>query len=203
MVCWHLEPSKYGWVLPALVFCGLPEPRAPCHCSRAPQTEHQFPFTQALRECTGTCAAGATTGPGTVLPPAPLGAMLASARQVFRLSVSAGAFVFLGFLCLSWLWPPQLSAGLALKILPSTALADSLVPDCAPIRTDRLVLVLLTSAYSPPFFLDFSCTRAWMASSRSACAERPLSSPPAPQGAVPRTHQVHQNHPLTPLAEPN
>ena len=30
-----------------------------------------------------------------------------------------------------------------------------------------------------------------------------LHNPPAPQGAVPRTHQVHQDYPLIPLAEPN
>ena len=28
-------------------------------------------------------------------------------------------------------------------------------------------------------------------------------NPPAPQGVVPRTHQVHQDHPRIPLAEPN
>ena len=59
----------------------------------------------SLRESTGTCAAK-STGPSTVLPPSPLGTVLASARLGFRLSTRVGALAFLGFLCFVWL--PQL-----------------------------------------------------------------------------------------------
>ena len=131
-------------------------------------------WSLSLRECTGTCAAESMTGPNTVLPPSPLGAVLASSRLVFRLSTRVGAFVFLCFL--GFLWPPQLSVSLPLRVLPSTALGCSLAPSCAPILTGLLVFVLLTSACSPPFFLDFSCCSACIASSRSACAKRPLST---------------------------
>ena len=126
---------------------------------------------------------------------------LRARRTEVRWACQAGRMASAWRLCPGWRGAkpgPFRQRGFAGCAYGSTRVADRIPLACGSRRGPQPTSALAEDPIG--LVLKIQAKRC---SAKLPLTHNPVPNPPAPQGAMPRTHQVYQDHPLTPLAEPN